>query len=154
MKEQYGWPIQVIEHVPQQALGTRGGSALARLPGTDGGSVHSDKLAWTSPVVSDGTLALWIPQVSQFLPHSWMDMAQDVSIAVKNDKATVPMSLWNNRCSLIFPHHSLKSLEVLRHIIKRRQVRNLILELLSFLKSNFGHSWVNSLYEARSKARG
>ena len=113
-------PLQILE------------IAIRTIPTSNSSHHLAASPCWLPTNVPAPTDSSWLPLVNCNLSHSWMQIPIEVSKAVKRDDAKVPISLWNQRCINIFPHHTPASLDLLRKYIQNKQVRILCLEILAF----------------------
>ena len=87
----------------------------------------------------------WLPSLKCFLPGSWADPALISAKAAKADNAKVPVSMWNDRITLIFPEWTPHKLDRLRNIILRRQHRKLYLQFATHMRHRYGNEWITAL---------
>ena len=149
--ESWNGTVHVPPIPPMQVLHV----LIRHLPGGSEGPLPFHTNKWpTSALSSKSSTATWIPSINSFLPHTWMDTTIDNSTAVKSDDAEVPTSLWNSRISLVFPHHSSASLDNLRSLVLMWQIRRIFKEIVLFMTSTFGKSWVTNLLTFRKQITG
>jgi hypothetical protein len=87
----------------------------------------------------------WLPSLKCFLPGSWADPALISAKAAKADNAKVPVSMWNDRITLIFPEWTIEKLDGLRRLILRRQHRKLFCEFVAHMHRRYGNEWITAL---------
>jgi hypothetical protein len=71
--------------------------------------------------------------------------------AVKHDEAGAPTHLWDQQCTLVFPHVSL-ALNKLRRILLRVASRNMIVEFCTYLVETYSADWLSLLHSGRDMA--
>jgi hypothetical protein len=101
-----------------------------------------------TPVAASQT---WLPRIQRFLPHSWIDSALVTKKAVKRDDAGAPTQLWDQRCTLVFPHVS-SALESLRHMLVRVLAsHNMVDKFRAYLTETYGADWLALLHQGRER---
>jgi hypothetical protein len=82
----------------------------------------------------------WIPGIQKFLSHTWVDASLVTAKAVKCNDAGVPVHLWDQRCSLVFPHIT-PALKTLCYWLTRAATTRLWSEFHAYLQESHGNSW-------------
>jgi hypothetical protein len=106
----------------------------------------------------------WLPDFSQHLPpqwilpktlpHSWVDLSLVTSKAMKDDKAAVPVSLWDRRVSLVLPEAVGLLRPLRRLVLLSRQAPRLYREARQYLISTHGRAWTAKLEAAKQQSGG
>ena len=87
----------------------------------------------------------WIEDLQVFLPHTWFADEQVAVVAAQHDKALVPEWLWNNLVTMVLLHVSVRSLNILRRFLCQKQQRSLVIEFLTYMRSQHGRNWMVKL---------
>lgn len=146
----YGFPVRLKIHIDQQPevfpllvpfgllhsmvlpllrLPTMPGSG-SKLSALSNKRVRLDSLPSVSASDDAGT---WLPHIQRWLPHTWIDTSLVTNKAVKADNAGIPVTLWDDRLLLLYPHWSVRHLNVLRSFLLRRCRYNLFRSFRNFL---------------------
>ena len=102
------------------------------------------------PTAKSDLSQTWLPSLSRYLPHSWVDLNLVTSKAAKRDDSEIPVTLWNSRITLLFPG-SEKVLPLIRLRLLQRQRRRLLTEIRLHLSASFGSSWSSHLLRYREQ---
>jgi hypothetical protein len=136
---------RVFPFVPLQILDGCLKSVLSSTP--RGNSLKTP--APPKPVVV--TSRSWLRTIQKFLPHSWIDSNLVTDKAVKRDDADAPTHLWDQRCTLVFPHVT-PALALLRKILLRLAVTRMYAEFKAYLCATYGPEWQDLAHKAKKQA--
>jgi hypothetical protein len=92
----------------------------------------------------------WLPDLQLYLSHDWITPDLVTDKAAKRDDADIPVSLWDRRILLIFPH-SLRAINWLRQRLLFLRGRALYKEFVCYLRSTYGFSWCQQLQQYRTR---
>ena len=76
----------------------------------------------------------FLSDLNKSLPPLWSRVNSTVDKAAKADNASVPLEMWNNRVTPLFPSFTPSILERLRSLVLRKYRRKVYLEFVSFLR--------------------
>eukprot|EP00980_Cylindrotheca_fusiformis_P018324 scaffold5977_cov98-Cylindrotheca_fusiformis.AAC.1 len=91
----------------------------------------------------------WLPRLSRWLPHDWIDASLLTPKAAKADGAVVPVHLWDRRISLLFPCSS-STLDCLRRFFFSCACRWVFRSLRLYLRSTHGLLWHSYCHHRQS----
>jgi hypothetical protein len=95
-----------------------------------------------APIGPDST-RIWLPNLQQFLPHSWIDSLVVTAKAVKHDDAAAPTQLWDTRCTLAMPHIAPALPPLWRGVM--HLAAHLVLRIFcGFLTAHYGPTWMQT----------
>ena len=79
----------------------------------------------------------FLSALNRSLPPLWSRVSTTVEKAAKADNASVPLEMWNNRITPLFPSFTPSILDLLRSLVLRKYRRKVYLEFITFLRTEY-----------------
>ena len=120
-----------------------------------GSRVGSTPLASLPDSTSDPRGA-WISHYGKgigWMPLSWIDSSLVTDKAVKTDKASVPIHLWDKRVSLLLNVDASKALPIIRNFINTCVGKGLIKSFCAYMLKSYGSKWWSWLENKHNRVK-